>query len=743
MVATVAASACRDDAPPAPEVPAALALVEAPAAVADVGAAAGSLRVRVTDATGRPLRGVPVGFVVTRGTGRVARELDTTDVAGNVATAVFAGTSAGPNEFTALVNRLAPLTAVVTGVAGAARSLGLSTRAVRLGPTTDSVVITAFPRDEYNNAAGGVVAWSSSDTSLVTVASRTTSSATVRVARRPGFAFVVAASGPARDSVSVAAHDAQSGACDFVADDVVLAPGGTAQLEQGVACLPPAQGGAEYLLVAHHNSAVQGISGSVEAVASGVVAPTASFPRVISGEVDAIARDERFERELRLRERAEGAPRVAGARAWFRNRPSPVEGGALALSAASRVGDMVSLNVNARDFCGNPTLVTARVAAVSTHAVVLADAANPDGGFTDAEYGELAAAFDTLVHPVTTGAFGTPSDIDGNGRTAILFTRAVNALTPSNSAGVVLGYYYLRDLLPRAGIQGECPGSNVAEIFYLLVPDPQGTVNANVRTKGFVSSVTLATIAHEYQHLINASRRMYATDAHAVNEEVWLNEGLSHVAEELVFHRVAGLSPRSNIGAPDLPEGSAARAAFDRYVRSNVALYRDYQRFPEQSSPLLAHDGFSVRGAAWSFLRYLADRVAPADGDFWRRLVDHPHAGVRNLDGNLAGAGLTTLAALGDWSLSVAIDDVIPATPARLQQPSWNFVSLMPAVLPGFGLAPRIMADGAPQVVSILAGGSAYFRLAVGGNREALLRVAGSGGRPLPAGVRVTLVRIR
>src|SRR5204863_8605906 len=91
-------------------------------------------------------------------------------------------------------------------------------------------------------------------------------------------------------------------------------------------------------------------------------------------------------------------------------------------------------------------------------------------------------------------------------------------------------------------------GSNFAEMFYLIVPDPSGTINGNVRTKAEVTQSSISVLAHEYQHLINAARRLYINDAEDF-EEVWLNEGLSHIAEELLFYRTAGLQPRSNIDA--------------------------------------------------------------------------------------------------------------------------------------------------------------------------------------------------
>src|SRR4029079_8642217 len=167
---------------------------------------------------------------------------------------------------------------------------------------------------------------------------------------------------------------------------------------------------------------------------------------------------------------------------------------------------------------------------------------NPAGGFTNAEFASIATTFDTLVDPLDRGAFGDPTDIDGDGHRILLYTRTGNELTPSGSEGVVEGFFNPRDLFPTqstATLQA-CAGSNFAEMFYLLVPDPTGTINGNVRTKTAVTQSSIAVVAHEYQHLINAARRLYVNDADDF-EEVWLNEGLSHIAEELLFYRTSGL----------------------------------------------------------------------------------------------------------------------------------------------------------------------------------------------------------
>src|SRR5258705_3153746 len=138
-------------------------------------------------------------------------------------------------------------------------------------------------------------------------------------------------------------------------------------------------------------------------------------------------------------------------------------------SSAPQVGDLFTVNVST-DACTNIQDRGARVVAIGTQAIVLADTLNPTGGFSAADYQRFAARFDTLVYPLDVGNFGAPADIDGNGKIVILFTGAVNELTPANSSSYVGGFFYGRDLFPTSDspqLPG-CAGSNVGEMFYLL-----------------------------------------------------------------------------------------------------------------------------------------------------------------------------------------------------------------------------------------------------------------------------------
>lgn len=456
---------------------------------------------------------------------------------------------------------------------------------------------------------------------------------------------------------------------------------------------------------------------------------------------------------------ADVATRVATARATYAARASGTDGPRRSASAAVdfRVGDQLTFNARTDSACAAPRARTGRVTAVGRRAVLVADVDNPAGGYADADYARLAAAFDTLVYPVDVRHFGEPTDLDGNGRVLVFYTRAVNELTPAASRTVVGGFFWNRDLLPRTGKQA-CAGSNAGELFYMLVPDPAGAVNGNRRTKGYVDSTTVAVLAHEFQHLINASRRLYVLRAEHHDEEVWLNEGLSHAAEELVFYQAAGLapdgqpgqSPRARLTTATLaeqPGGLAALAVFN--VPNLVRLSRALAA-PRTSSPYGPDDDahtLETRGAAWAFLRYASDRSGQTDSAFYWRVVNSTRLGLDNLAA-ATGAGAALPDWVRDWAVSNVADGAATTEDARgavaFTQPSWVFRRVLPSLRSNNGAYPLgtdTLANGTPRTVAVAGGAAAYFTFAVSG--EATLRVTSPGGERAPDRVRIALVRLQ
>jgi hypothetical protein len=400
------------------------------------------------------------------------------------------------------------------------------------------------------------------------------------------------------------------------------------------------------------------------------------------------------------------------------------------------VGDQVTVNT-ALESCKNPKNVTARVVAVSERSIVLADVANPANGLTDAEYKAFATSFDTLVYPTVTNAFGTPEDVDGNGKAVILYTKAVNQLTAQGSNSYVGGYFHPRDLFPTKDRDGlaACATTNYAEIFYMLVPDPTGSINGTAFSRELILQSSLGTIAHEFQHLINASRRLYVVETTSWNEETWLNEGLSHIAEEVMFYRASGTTPRANLSRSQVQATPQTQNAYAAYMDQNMRRYQRYLQEPSTESPYDSTEAgandLPTRGASWAFLRYAADRRAGDDVVLWRDLVDTDVIGFANLQQAL---GRDPREWIRDWATSVYTDDFV-ATEARFQQPSWRYRTFTP-----FPLVTQPLNDG--FVTQLASGGAAFLRFTVPPVTVGTVRAL-SGSNPLPSRIYVTVVRTR
>jgi hypothetical protein len=413
------------------------------------------------------------------------------------------------------------------------------------------------------------------------------------------------------------------------------------------------------------------------------------------------------------------------------------------------VGDVVTLNVSEAS-CDSAVMHGFRVAAVGNKSVVLADTLNPTNGFSAQDYARFAARFDTLVYPLDVGAFGAPSDLDQNGKVAILFTEYVNELTPANSPYFVGGFFHPRDIFLKTGPPTDftCATSNEGEMFYMLVPDPSGQVNGNARTLGFVDTLTTSVLAHEFQHLINATRRVYVNNNFVDFEETWLNEGLSHVAEELLYYREAGMQPMQNLGDAGIRVDASKYQLWKANQSSNFARFLDYIQDPGSASPLDPDDALATRGATWAFLRYAVDRFFPSDASVWARFDNTESLGLQTLSQALLTDPLPVLA---DFTVANYVDDLGISTDPRYLHPSWNyrdifsntFGSRASGVFVPLGHYPILLdglSDNTVAGATVRGSSAAYFRVTVGAGKEALLTF-GSGSGALSPLLRFIVVR--
>lgn len=420
--------------------------------------------------------------------------------------------------------------------------------------------------------------------------------------------------------------------------------------------------------------------------------------------------DEDF--HLRLMHRSlDEARRLAGPSALVRTRS---RGPRLNITdGVPAVGATMSLNVSL-NACTPTSMRTATVKSVGTRIILMEDNSNPSGGFSTAQYDSLAATFDTLVYPAVAGEFGGAFDIDSNSRVIALYTAAVNDLTPPGSGSYVGGFFFARDLFSTAS----CPGSNEGEMFYMLAPDPTGA-HGNVRSTAFVRGVTVTTLGHEFQHLINASRRMYGGGGPYPLEQVWLNEGMSHIAEELVYYASSQHGPGENIDVATLTASQAQQDRFFDFAEANLGRLRQWLLRPDTAGPFKNADNLAIRGSAWAFLRYAADRKGGVQSDLWGGLAFSPDTGMTNLANRL---GTDPKPWFRDWAAAMYADDAGIGAAATYTQPSWNFRSIYAALdyTPGpacscaYELAMRNAANGVAQAFTVSQGaGAGYVRMGV------------------------------
>jgi hypothetical protein len=310
--------------------------------------------------------------------------------------------------------------------------------------------------------------------------------------------------------------------------------------------------------------------------------------------------------------------------------------------------------------------VTATLKYLGDHVAVYVDDARPSGaGLSDAEMQQFGALFDRTLYSIDVQTFGTASDVDGDSHVIVLMTPAVNGLTATAdcaSAGYVAGFFFADDLVPRAA------NSNHAEIFYTAAPDPDG-VKSCAHSVATIKRIAPATFIHEFQHMISFNQHAIVRGGTA--ELSWLNEGLSHIAEELGARYYEGLLPTMQPSAAGRAKTSPAQLFPDSasdFISGDIRNAFSYLTKPSQTSLTSFANGGSLdeRGASWLFLRWLADQKGEA---ILSRLVQTSRTGVANVR-DKSGEGFETL--FNDFTIATFADS-IPGTPRASTAVRYHF----------------------------------------------------------------------
>src|SRR5689334_197669 len=315
---------------------------------------------------------------------------------------------------------------------------------------------------------------------------------------------------------------------------------------------------------------------------------------------------------------------------------------------APAVGSIRAFQVISNATGTTTSTVQARLVYSGSDVLIYVDTLAPANGFSDAQLQAFGTLFDQTLYPIDVTAFGPPSDVDQNGHVVMLMSQVVNSLTSSaecSSQGYVAGFFDEEDLGGGAGD----PNSNNGEIFYSIVPDPNGT-SSWAHSVGDVDFSVPATFMHELQHLISFAQHVVVHNGDP--EYGWLDEGLSIAAEELgslyYEQKCPGTACRtiSTQLFPDSSQGFIANFLYDSYQHALL---------PDTASVTLhsdSDDGFSWRGGDWLLVRWLGDQMGTG---IFKKLDENTLTGVTNIE---SASGHSFPSLFADFSLSLVTDSL-------------------------------------------------------------------------------------
>jgi hypothetical protein len=482
--------------------------------------------------------------------------------------------------------------------------------------------------------------------------------------------------------------------CDEV-QPTALSPGQVALTDASeTACLRlegAGPGGAEYLYIAYSaagEETSEGTSAEYQLTATAAAPPPVAVtrPTPAPGRIRATAA-----RQFHDRLRSLG-------RDLARSRPAPrakSRVGPFARAVPPVLGEERTFNVlRSADASGlepdDYVQVEATARHVGTRAAIFLDQAAPvEGGYTQADLDAIGSLFDDHLHPIDVNAFGTETDVNGDGLVLVLLTDRVTRLLPCQGGNVVVGLFFAVDLF------ADHVGSNNAEIFYGLVPDEECQVSRELAVRALP-----AVFIHEFQHMINYGQHVIQRDGDA--EDTWLDEGLSGFAEELAARLVPADRCLDNdcLGQFHVPN---LVNAYDYLAQIDSASLIGPRQPP---LPLTEY------GATWLFVRWLADHFAedaPLGTDLTRALVQTTRTGADNVI-NATQTPFDRL--LGEWQLANYLEDHPDfedlTAGTRFGYTSWNlrdiFASFSFANL--YPLEPDVFTGGDYVHTGVLGAGS-------------------------------------
>jgi hypothetical protein len=248
-------------------------------------------------------------------------------------------------------------------------------------------------------------------------------------------------------------------------------------------------------------------------------------------------------------------------------------------------------------------------------------------GFDNCDLVNVADILDTNVIPNVRDLYGVESDVDGDGRIAIVITPVLNAITltsteESDHSKVLASFAEPGvDLQPFDARLN--PGSDEAEVIYVFAPDPYGFFNPNTgpTVEDFISYRLAGEAARAFTSLVAYNKKVILNESSP--EEDWVVDVLGTFAADYC-----------GFGATFYPEAWTYLDAPNLY-------------------PLMAEATGSLssleRGAQYLFGRWLFDQ-AVHDGvlgeDVLRDVLDRTETGLEAFEGateDMLGMGFAEL----------------------------------------------------------------------------------------------------
>ncbi|MBI4367555.1 MAG: hypothetical protein HY543_12130 [Deltaproteobacteria bacterium] len=307
------------------------------------------------------------------------------------------------------------------------------------------------------------------------------------------------------------------------------------------------------------------------------------------------------------------------------------------------------------------------------------------------DYASLCSKFDDTLK-TEFAILGDPPDINGDGSVTVLMTPKVNALGGSGG-GIVTGFFFAGDLL---GNSSSNPASNQREIVHVLYPDPNGVFGSKLSKDFTMGNLLTAVVPHEVQHLLSYYYHVLVNGGSS--EQAWLNEGMSHLIEDVVGYG---------------QENPSREALFLNATAASSVV--------TSGSPSLTQ-----RGGIYLFMRFLYEQAGSNGSAFLKNLVQANRTGSTNLvqafgTDNEAFNSLPEF--LRRWGVALVATDAGVTTDARYIYKArtknettghWHGVCLVCDAEDGRSTSlagPTVSAYSSGKAVSLSTTGSALFSI--------------------------------